>query len=99
LLAALGATSNEVDAIAQRRALVGAFLQANLEGETVVTDAQVERAYAERQAEFVGRPRGEAMRELRATLARQALDLAVHRWVSMLGKRTPVRIHATYGDT
>jgi hypothetical protein len=98
LLAKMGATNDELDAIAERRALVGAFLQANLEGETVVTNAQVEREYTQREAQFEGRPRREVLRELRAELARRALDAAVHRWVEMLGKRTPVRIHADYDD-
>lgn len=96
LLARLGAGGAEVQAMARRRALVTAFLQANLEGTTVVTDAQVERAYEEGQHPFTDRPLEEVRGELQAWLSRRALDRAVRRWVSVLRARTPVRMMVQY---
>lgn len=96
LLDTLGASSEELDAIARRRALVGAFLSANLEGVTVVTDAEVESAY-EREREAFANREGEAARtELRNRLAREALDRTIERWVAVLAERTPVRIYVSY---
>jgi hypothetical protein len=93
LLAALSASADELDAIARRRALVGAFLSANLEGVTVVTDAEVERAYGEERGALEGLDRETALTELRARLAREALDRTIERWVAVLRSRTPVRVH------
>ena len=56
LLEAIGATDAEVDALARQRAYVDAFLRANLEGSTVVSDAQIQRVYDEGEHPFVGRP-------------------------------------------
>lgn len=96
LLAALGAGQDELDAIARRRALVGAFLSANLEGVTVVTQAEAERAYEEDKAAFAGREREAALQELRGRLSREALDRTIARWVAVLGSRTPVRVYVSY---
>jgi hypothetical protein len=96
LLAELSASADELDAIARRRALVGAFLSANLEGVTVVTDAEVERAYAEERGAPEGPDREAALTELRARLAREALDRTIERWVAVLRSRTPVRVHVSY---
>ena len=95
LLALLGAPSEELDVIAKRRAQVGAFLSANLEGVTVVTDSQLQRALdAAKQTD----PRDPAILrgELRAKLAREALDRTIERWVTVLRSRTPLRIYAQY---
>ncbi len=96
LLVALSASVDEVDAIARRRALAGAFLSANLEGVTVVTDAEAERAYEQDKAEFEGRDREAALSELRSRLSREALDRTIERWVAVLGSRTPVRVYVSY---
>jgi hypothetical protein len=96
LLAALGAGQDELDAIARRRALVGAFLSANLEGVTVVTEAEAERALEQDKAAFAGREREAALLELRGRLSREALDRTIARWVAVLGSRTPVRVYVSY---
>lgn len=91
LVRAVGAASAEIDAIARRRARVVAFLDANLEGATVITDAQVERAFAAGDHPFAERTLEEAREPMRAWLARQAIDRAVRRWVGVLRARTVVR--------
>ena len=96
LLERLGATAPEVEALARRRALVTSFLQVNLEGTTVVTDAQVDHAYEEGDHPFTDRPLDEARDDLRAWLARRALDRAVRRWVTVLHARTTVRVLVQY---
>jgi hypothetical protein len=96
LLSALSASPEEVDAIARRRALVGAFLSANLEGVAVVTDAEAERVYEEEKSEFEGRDRASVLDELRGRLSREALDRTIERWVAVLGSRTPVRVYVSY---
>lgn len=98
LLRAIGATKQEIDKIAERRALVNAFLRANLEGSTVVTDGEVERAYETGQHPFVDQPLEEAREPLRAWIARRALDRAVGRWVGVLRARTELRVMARYGS-
>lgn len=92
VLRVVGARAAEVDVVAQRRALVGAFLVANLEGTAQITDAEVERAYAEPDHPFVGQPLADVREELRAWLARRALQTAVARWVALLRARTTVRV-------
>jgi hypothetical protein len=96
LLSLLSATPEELDVVARRRAVVGAFLSANLEGVTVVTDAEVERAYEAEKRALAGRDREDALRELRARLAHAALDRTVERWVTVLRSRTAVRIYVQY---
>lgn len=96
LLQALGASENELDAIARRRASVGAFLSANLQGVTVVTDSEVERAFTERAPDFAGRDRDAAQTELRTRMSRAALDRAIGRWVTVLRSRTQVRLYVQY---
>jgi hypothetical protein len=96
LLYALGAGSDELDVIALRRAQVGAFLSANLEGVTVVTERELERAYAESGEELAGRTKQQAFDELRARLSKQALDHTIERWVAVLSARTAVRRYVQY---
>ena len=96
LLERLGATPPEVEALARRRALVTSFLQVNLEGTTVVTDAQVDHAYEEGEHPFTDRPLDEVREALRAWLGRRALDRAVRRWVTVLHARTTVRVLVQY---
>lgn len=97
LLRRVGATRREVDAIARRRALVSSFLQANLEGMAVITDAEVERVYEGGEHPFGERPLEEVRPQLRALIARQAVDRAVRRWVSVLRARTEVTLLVDYG--
>lgn len=96
LLATLAASPEEVDAIARRRALVGAFLSANLEGVAVVTEAEAEHAYEQSKEAYEGRDRKAALVELRGRLSREALDRTIARWVAVLSSRTPVRIYVSY---
>jgi hypothetical protein len=96
LLELLSATTDELEAIARRRALVGAFLSANLEGVTIVTDSEVERAYEAEKSAFAGQERAAALAELRTRLSRRALDRTIQRWVSVLRSRTTVRVYVQY---
>jgi len=98
LLRRVGATRREVDAIARRRALVSAFLQANLEGMAVVTDAEVERVFADGEHPFEDQPLDDVRPQLRALIARQAVDRAVRRWVSVLRARTEVTLLVEYAE-
>lgn len=82
----------EIDAIAERRAFVEAFLRANLEGSTLVSDAEVEERYARGDHPFSDRPIEEVREPLRAWLAAQALERDVRRWIQVLRGRTPIRI-------
>jgi hypothetical protein len=96
LLDALGAGRDEIDAIAERRALAAAFLRANLEGTTTVSAAELERAWQTEQAPIRPEERDDALRALRARLAREALDRAIARWVGVLTARTTVETYADY---
>jgi len=98
LLRALGASPDEIETIARRRALVTTFLEANLEGTTVVTDAVVEQTYAAGGHPFEDQPLDQVLEQLRAYLARQAIDHAVGRWVTVLRERTPLRILTSFGE-
>jgi len=91
-LRGMGASPAEIDALARRRASVAAFLRANLEGTTVVGDAEVADLYASGQHPYTDRSLDDARDLLRAMLAKRALDRAVARWVSVLRGRTVVRI-------
>ena len=94
LLTALGADDDEIEAIARRRALVGAFLAANLEGVTVITDAEVEAAL---QADQQAGPDTPSLRaDTRTRLAREALAHTIARWVTVLRARTPMRVFVAY---
>ena len=57
-----------------------------------ITDAEVDRAYAEGGHPYASQPLPEVRNELRAWLARRALHAAVARWVGVLRGRTTVRI-------
>jgi hypothetical protein len=92
LLRALGAPPSELEAMAHRRAVVGAFLTANLEGTTEISDAEVERLYLAGEHPFADLELDEAREPLRVWAAQAALERAVARWVSVLRARTPLRI-------
>ena len=97
LLRAVGASEQELQRIAQRRALVAAFLSANLEGATVVTDGELRRTYQEQAAAFEGVEPAQALAAIRARLTRERLDRTIERWVSVLRARTETRRFADYG--
>lgn len=91
-----GVGEAELDAIARRRAYVGAFLRANLEGSTAVSDAQLVRLYESGDHPFTGRPLEEVREPLRMYAAQQALRRDVARWIEVLRRRTPVRVIAEW---
>jgi len=96
LVRAVGAGDDEVDAMARRRAYVDAFLRANLEGSTIVSDAQVRRVHEQGAHPFVGRPLPEVREVLRAWIAQQVLQRDVRRWIEVLRSRTTVRVLARW---
>jgi hypothetical protein len=96
LLRHLGASAREIDATAERRALVGAFLRANLEGSTEVSDAELARAYARGEHPFVDRPLEDAREPLRAWLRQRAVDRVVARWIGVLETRLFLQVIAPY---
>ena len=87
-----GAERAELDVIARRRAVVDAFLRANLEGTTTVSDARVEEVFASGEHPFTDMTLEQAREPLRAWLAVQALSADVARWVEVLRDRTTVRV-------
>jgi len=97
-LALLGASSEELDIVARRRAYVEAFLHANLEGNTVISDAQVERAFETAEHPFVGRELAAVRDLLRVWLAQRVLSRDVARWIEVLRGRTTVRILAEWHE-
>jgi len=98
LTEALGVSARELEAIARRRAYVEAFLRANLEGNTVVSDSQVERAFEAGEHPFVGRDLDEVREVMRVWLARQVYDRDVARWIEVLHNRARVRILAEWSE-
>lgn len=96
LLSRLGARSSELDATVQRRALVGAFLRANLEGTTVISEREVDERVAQDAARFAGRDPALVRAEVRAGLARLALARNIERWVRVLRARVQVRIYPPF---
>lgn len=96
LLQALGANPAELTAVVERRALVAAFLKANLEGATVVTDAEVAREYDAHADRFADVDRAQALARIRNELARDVLHRTIQRWVTVLRARTAVRVYAAY---
>ena len=96
LVRLLGADPEELVVIAQRRAYVDAFLRANLEGSTVISDAQVQRAFDAGEHPFVGRPFEEVREVMRVWLAQRVLSRDVARWIEVLRGRTTVRVLAEW---
>jgi hypothetical protein len=92
-----GASEEELHRIADRRALVAAFLRANLSGGELVSDADVERLYASGEHPFLGQELSEVREALRVMLVRRRLTESVARWVRVLRARTPMRVFAPYG--
>lgn len=92
LLSRLGASEDELETIATRRAAVESFLGANLEGSTAITDADVQRAYEGGAHPFVGRPLDDVREALRAWLRVTRLDADVARWLQTLRRRSAVHV-------
>jgi hypothetical protein len=94
LLARLDASQLELDTMARRRALISAFLRANLEGVTVVTEHDVD---ARLQADMTQPSADTSSRAaVRALIAQEALTRNIDRWVRVLRARTPVRVFAVF---
>jgi hypothetical protein len=96
LLASLGVSANELDEIARRRAVVGAFLAANLEGMLTPSESELVRAYQTEDHPFRGEPLATARERFSAWLAQKRLREAVGRWVLSLKERMPHRVLATF---
>ncbi|MEZ4336031.1 MAG: hypothetical protein R3B82_05340 [Sandaracinaceae bacterium] len=96
LLSRLGAAPAEIDAVARRRAYVDAFLRANLEGTTDISDAQIERAYEAGEHPFVGRDLDTVREPLRQWLQQRSLSRDVARWIEVLRNRSRVRVLAEW---
>jgi hypothetical protein len=75
---------------------VSAFLRANLEGATVVSDAQIERVYEGGAHPFVDRPLEDVREPLRVWIAQRVLRRDVRRWIEVLRSRTTVRLVAEW---
>lgn len=96
LLSWIGASQSELDTMAERRALIGAFLRANLEGVSVVTDAEVETRLHSDPGRFATLSPEAARETVRALLAQEALRRTIEHWVRVLRARTRVRVFAVY---
>jgi hypothetical protein len=99
LLSRTDAARADLEAMALRRAMVGAFLRANLEGVTVVTEAEVDERLRAEPERFVGEQALSVRAAVRAVLAREALTRNIGHWVRVLRARTRVRVFAVYGES
>lgn len=96
VLAAVGAAEAELDAMAERRATVRLFLEANLQGGTAVDDDEVRALYESGEHPFLGQELEEVREPLRLVLQRRRIDAAVTRWVEALRARATIRVLAPY---
>lgn len=96
LLDGLGVGSEEIDAIAEQRALVGAFLAVNLEGTLDVSETELVRAYETEEHPFQGLPYAEERARFAIWMAQKRLNEAVGRWVLSLKERIPHRVLARF---
>jgi hypothetical protein len=96
LLRAVGANPAELDGMAERRALVGAFLRANLEGTTLITDREIDAQITQDRERYAGLNPAMVRAQVRAILARATLARNIERWVRVLRARVPVRIYAAF---
>ena len=92
LLSRLHAGRDEIEVLAERRAVVEQFLGANLEGASAVTEADIEEAYLEAAHPFAGRPLDEVREALRVWLRVTLVDAYVARWLETLRGRTDVNV-------
>ena len=94
LLARLDASQLELEAMALRRVLISAFLRANLEGVTVVTDAEVDARMRATASRSPGESPEGTRAGVRASLENEALARNIEHWVRVLRARTRVRVFA-----
>jgi hypothetical protein len=93
---ALEVAPDEIDDIALQRAVVGAFLSANLEGTIEVSESELVRAYETEEHPFQGLPYAAERVHFAAWLQQKRLQEAVGRWVLSLKERIPHRVLVTY---
>ena len=98
LLVETDASPEEIEVLARRRALVASFLEANLEGTTSITDAEVEATYESGEHPFADASLEQVRESLRAWLAQSAVRRAVRRWVGVLRGRVPLQILVEYQE-
>lgn len=96
LLDHMDATHIDLEQLALRRALVSAFLRANLEGVTVVTEAEVDVRLRAEPERFADKTAQGARAAAKALLATEALHRNIEHWVRVLRARTRVQIFADY---
>jgi hypothetical protein len=92
LLRVFSVSQAEIEEVAQRRALVAAFLSLNVSDATIITDAQIEGAYKQADEKIKQQDETLATDLLRARLTRNAIDQTVASWIKVLRARTPVYI-------
>jgi hypothetical protein len=92
LLNAFSVSQAEIEEVAQRRALVAAFLSLNVSDATIITDAQIEGAYKQADEKIKQQDATLAADLLRARLTRNAIDQTVASWIKVLRARTPVYV-------
>lgn len=96
LLRTLGVGERELTTWIERRAIVSAFLAANLEGTLDVSDMELERLFRSEPHPYQGEPFVDARDRFAAWLTRERTESAVRRWVDTLAQRTPHRLFARY---
>lgn len=96
LLRTLGVGERELTHWIERRAIVSAFLAANLEGTLDVSDMELERLFRAEPHPYQGEPFAAARDRFARWLERQRTEAAVRRWVDTLAQRTPHRVFARY---
>jgi hypothetical protein len=96
LLEALGVNDRELAEWIERRAVVDAFLQANLEGTLEVSDAELERLFAAEAHPFRDQTFESASADFARWLSRHRLQQAVARWVTSLSQRIPHRVLVSF---
>jgi hypothetical protein len=92
LIDALEVAPEEIDEMATQRAVVGAFLAANLEGTIEVSESELVRAFETEEHPFLGLPYAAERVHFAAWLQQKRLQAAVGRWVLSLKERIPHRV-------
>lgn len=96
LITTWGLAEAELSEIARRRAIVGAFLAANLEGTLEVSDTELLRAFQNEQHPFKDQPFEQAEPLFSLWYAQRSMQESVARWVLSLKDRTPHRVIWTF---
>lgn len=96
LLTALGVGERELTEWIARRAVVSAFLLANLEGTLDLSAGELERLFASDDHPFQGQSLDDVRDRFTAWVAQQRMQHAVERWVQSLSQRTPHRVLVVY---